>query len=210
MKKMPTIFLHDLERYPRRVLMTPNPAADWVFAGEGRVTCMLDGTACLVRDGVFYKRRTIRPGHRPPKNFRRVDVSKTGKLYGWVPVAIAPENKYHMEAWNRIVKDRVMPADGTYELVGPFVKGNPHGFKEHALLRHGRTMLNPGIMEERFKKPLYATLKDDLEFFMWHGVVWHHPDEIRMAKIKRTDFGYPWPMVAEPAISDDNSQETGA
>lgn len=211
MKKVPTIFLREWPN-PGRVTMKRNPLTSWVFAGEGRVTCKIDGLACLVRDGVFYKRKEILPGKRPPKNFRAVDRDiTTGKLYGWVPVALSPENKNHMEAWNRIVKARVMPADGTYELVGPLVQGNPHEFKEHALLRHGHIMLNPGILEERFKNPLYVTLKDDLELFMYEGIVWHHPDEIRMAKIKRTDFGFPWPMVApEPALSDDNSQEKEA
>jgi len=44
---------------------------------------------------------------------------------------LSPGDKYHLEAHH------VYFDDGTYELVGPKVQGNPEKFDKHTLIRHG-------------------------------------------------------------------------
>lgn len=73
------------------------------------------------------------------------------------------------------------PPDGTYELCGPKIDGNPEGFPEHVLIRHGHTELPQA---PRTFDGLRAWLAErDIE-----GIVFHHADG-RMCKIKTKDFG---------------------
>ena len=71
--------------------------------------------------------------------------------------------------------------DGTYELCGPKIQGNPERFPAHVLVPHSaeRIPADPRTFEEI--KAFLATA--DIE-----GIVWHHPDG-RMAKVKTKDFG---------------------
>jgi hypothetical protein len=74
-----------------------------------------------------------------------------------------------------------VPADSTYELVGPKIQGNPDGFAEHTLVPHGS---GDDFDVER----TYAGIRSFLEGNDWEGIVFHHPDG-GMAKVKRRDFG---------------------
>jgi hypothetical protein len=56
MKKTPTIFKRNPENM-KQILNEHNPKCDWVFNGEGIATRKYDGTCCLVRNGILYKRR---------------------------------------------------------------------------------------------------------------------------------------------------------
>lgn len=155
------------------------PGAEWVIAGEGTATQKLDGTCCLYEDGKLWKRRTLRlrKGKNVPDGFRpatEVDPN-TGIQQGWVPVE--PTDKYHMEALER----QDLLYEGTYELVGPKVQGNPEGYGMHVLCRHGATFLHDAPRT-------YDGLKAYFEGENIEGVVWHHRDG-RMVKIKAKDFG---------------------
>lgn len=176
MKKIPTIFERDWKKNPKFVTTGPNPKCAWVFAGEGVATIKLDGTSCMVRDGKLFKRREIAQETAVPDHFELVDEDMTtGKIVGWVPVGNGPEDRYHREA--------VMPPwDGTYELVGPKVQGNPESLGKHVLIQHGS--LKPQAEPPRS----FDKLKEWLSRFDMEGLVWHHPDG-RMAKIKKRDFG---------------------
>lgn len=180
MQKIPTIFERDWDGDRSRVLDKPVPGCEWVFAGEGTATRKLDGTCCLVRGGVLYKRHEVRVGKTVPEGFEPVDSDDTtGKVIGWVPVGDGPEDKWHREAWER----QPNAQDGTYELVGPKVQGNPEEFEEHDLIPH--TVLSLGMAQP----PLdFLAMKDWLEGQHIEGIVWHHPDG-RMAKVKLRDFG---------------------
>jgi hypothetical protein len=182
MKKIPTIFERDWNGDRSRVVDKINPAAQWVFDGEGVPTQKLDGTCAMVRDGKLFKRREIKQEEllqRPPSGFELVDADpQTSKCIGWIPVGDGPEDKWFREAFQPGL------ADGTYELVGPKVQGNPEGETEHRLVAHRDPILafraNPRTYEEIeaifHKMPTVE------------GIVWHHPDG-RMAKIKLRDFG---------------------
>jgi hypothetical protein len=156
------------------------PGAQWVLAGEGVATRKWDGTCCLVRDGKLFKRFEVKLGATPPANFEAAnDVDEqTGKQQGWVPVGDGPEDRWHREAF--AVGGL---SDGTYELCGPKVQGNPEGLSEHQLIRHGERALDGLAGAITFDR-----VRDYLAVNSIEGIVWHHPDG-RLVKIKGRDFG---------------------
>jgi hypothetical protein len=77
-----------------------------------------------------------------------------------------------------------VPHEGTYELVGPKVQGNPYHLEVHKLIRHGADLIDAPRD--------FDGLRVWLSEHTIEGIVWHHPDG-RMAKIKRRDFGLSWP-----------------
>jgi len=178
MKKIPTIFERDWEGDRSRVLDQPVPGCEWVFAGEGVATRKYDGSACMVEAGALWKRHEVRQGKQTPEGFRLVeDDLETGKTVGWVAVGDGPEDKWHRDAFAR---DMTL-ADGTYELVGPKVQGNPESFEQHTLVRHSDA--------ESYIVPRdYEGMRDLLAELGVEGFVFHHEDG-RMAKIKGRDFG---------------------
>jgi hypothetical protein len=186
-KKIPTVFVRDWEGTlgppARFVLNEPHPDCAWVFAGEGVATQKLDGTACLVRDGVLYKRLELKGDKPAPDGFELVEHDEeTGKRVGWVPVGDGPEDRWHREAFGRSLWGPCgVGCNGTYELVGPKVQGNPEGFAEHTLVSHDLADRLPAPRE-------YEALREWLATQPIEGIVWHHPDG-RMAKIKKKDFG---------------------
>ena len=185
MKKIPTLFVRDLST--RLVTTFVTDGCEWVLAGEGHATVKFDGTCCLVRGGRLYKRRELKANEAPPPDFERVDYDGlTGKVVGWVPVGAGPDDKWHREAWEAIG----MLPDNTYELMGPKVQGNTRDLSRHLFLGHD---IPAGFLAGA---PItYESLKLLLSDFSHEGVVWHH-DDGRMAKIKRRDFGYDWPIKA--------------
>lgn len=181
MKKIPTIFDRDWDGDRSRVLNLQHKDCAWVFAGEGVATRKIDGTCCLIRDGVLFKRRELRKGESAPSDFHLADFdNETGKLVGWVPVSDEPSDRWHREGFDRL-QDR---SDGTFELVGPKVQGNPEGRDYHELIRHGHNLAGEIDNVPR----TFDGLRDWLSQHDVEGIVFHHPDG-RMAKIKKRDFG---------------------
>jgi len=177
MKKTPTIFKRNPDNR-RELLDEPHKECAWVFSGEGVPTRKYDGTCCMVMDGLMFKRRELKKGKPQPEGFKLVDSDEiTGKKVGWMPVTDADEDRWHVEAFG----DGNWP-DGTYELCGPKVQGNPEGFETHVLVPHSGAPQYDGI-ERTF---------DGIRGFLEHrdieGLVFHHKDG-RMAKIKKRDYG---------------------
>ena len=77
---------------------------------------------------------------------------------------------------------------GTYELCGPKVQGNPEGYDGHVLVRHAdaETVLLFDFPDPDFRDFEFV-VGDLLRRRGWEGVVWHHPDG-RMAKLKARDY----------------------
>ena len=180
MKKTPTIFKRNPDNM-REVLPEPHPDCAWVFNGEGVATRKYDGTCCLIEGGVLYKRREIKAGQATPDTFVLADSDPvTGKSVGWVPVdPDAKEDRWHVEAFHL---PQGCYEDGTYELLGPKIQGNPEQIANHCLLKHSGAQAYENV--PRTFEGLRNWLSDkDIE-----GLVFHHPDG-RMAKIKKRDFG---------------------
>jgi hypothetical protein len=181
MKKIPTLFERDWNGDRSRVVDQVHEDCGWVLAGEGIATRKVDGTCCMIRDGKLYKRRELRDGDDTPLNFEEADHdAETGKTVGWMPVGDGPEDRYHREAWEAAG----ILLDGTYELLGPKVQGNPERAKNHLLVCHGHgTAGNLGDVPRTFEGIREWLAGKDIE-----GLVFHHNDG-RMAKIKLRDFG---------------------
>lgn len=186
MKKIPTIFERDWAGDKSRVVGKVVPGCEWVFAGEGVATRKMDGTSCLIEGNRFMKRREVGRGDPIPEGFRiSTQDEETGKTIGWIPVGDGPEDRWHREAfndpqsWDGLVAAR---ADGTYELLGPKVQGNPENFHRHVLMPHSEAEVLADCPRS------FDELRTWLTGRNIEGVVFHHPDG-RMAKIKLRDFG---------------------
>lgn len=177
MKKIISLFQrnYDGDRCVRDEVV---PGAEWVPAGEGIATRKFDGTCCLVRDGKLFKRYDVKKGRTVPEGFEPAQEpdATTGHWPGWLPVGDGPEDAWHREAF------ALSPffVDGTYELVGPKVQGNPEGFARHELVQHGCEPLHDAPRT-------FDALRHYLNARNIEGIVWHHEDG-RMVKIKRKDF----------------------
>ena len=191
MKKIPSLFVRDFTSEPKLVTRTVTPGCEWVTNGEGITTEKLDGTACMVRDGVLWKRYDAKHGKSPPPGFEPAQEpdTKTGHWPGWVKVGAEPDSRWHVEAFAQDLLHP--PSDGTYELIGPRINGNPYGAEQHTLVRHGA--LNYGSAPDLRN---YDEIRAWLAVQPTEGLVWHHPDG-RMAKIKRSDFGFAWPVRSD-------------
>lgn len=189
MKKIPTLFRRDPDDL-KHVLPEVTPGCEWVLKGEGVATRKFDGTCVLVRGGGMFARREVKPGKQPPALFEEVDHDDvTGKSVGWVPCTDTAEYARHWEAYrNRSEGGSARLPDGTYELCGPKVNGNPEGLEIHVLIPHGDDVvpdvLLPDTSVERQFEALGMLLRMNAPM---EGIVWHHPDG-RMAKLKRRDF----------------------
>ncbi|MGC4002858.1 MAG: DUF5565 family protein [Pirellulales bacterium] len=191
MKKIISLFQRNYET-DKLVRNEVVPGAEWVLNGEGVATRKFDGTCCMLRDGKLYKRYEVKPGGKPPENFEPAnDVdANTGKQQGWLPVGDGPEDQWHREAYETmrsfIESSPPFSNNGTFELVGPKVQGNPEKFNKHMLVSHfteDRQFDFEGDQPPRD----FDGLRTWLGSHECEGIVWHHPDG-RMVKIKRKDF----------------------
>lgn len=196
MQKIKSLFKRDYEG-TRQVYNEVVPDSAWVLSGEGVATVKIDGTSCMVRDGKLYKRYDRkRKGDTykdAPEGWEAAEDapdSETGHWPGWMPVGASNEDQWHREGYAQYGNS--LP-DGTYELVGPKVQGNPHKLRRYRLWRHGELKYAVGPPRD------FDGLREWFETHVVEGIVWHHKDG-RMVKIKRRDFGLPWPMTGEVTV----------
>lgn len=175
MRKIPTIFKRDPENM-KYVLPQVVPGCEWVLAGEGTATRKYDGTCCMFDGEAWWARREVRPGRQPPEGFQAVEMDDiTKKTVGWEPMEQSAFAKWHAQAMYSGCPE------GTYELCGPKVNGNPEGYANHVLIFHATA--------EHLTSPPrdFEGLREWLASSDFEGIVWHHPDG-RMAKLKKRDF----------------------
>lgn len=203
MKEIQSLFMRDYEGN-RQVYDEVVPGPEWVINGEGTPTVKWDGTSCMYADGILYKRYDAKNGKTPPDGWIACEEApnkETGHFPGWLPVQkYIPEDKWHIEAWEN---QKLELTDGTYELIGPKIQGNPHHQKFHRLVKHGAYTIRdyyedivktlPCLAEElECLEQTFQGIKKYLSHAAIEGIVWHHPDG-RMVKIKARDFGIKWP-----------------
>jgi hypothetical protein len=205
MKKIKNLF----ERVDGKIINKIRPSSQWVADGEGIATAKFDGTCCLIKDGKLYARYDLKPvkgkGPKyeagilikfciredfktPPEGFIECDDSDMylGHIMGWVPVEGNEKfYPYHVNAYDRYDGMRELLRDGTYELVGPKIQGNPHQLTNLALFKHGDHILTFEDTPPRdfYKLRSYLFHKD----FQWEGIVWHRENG-DMVKIRVRDF----------------------
>lgn len=106
----------------------------------------------------------------------------TGHWPHWVEVNNNDNSdRYFVDGY----KNSVFTDDGTYELIGPKVNGNPHNMSEHRLVKHGRTVLEVERTFDGVKKYLEEHEIEGIVFWL---------DGEPVCKIKRSDFGLKWPV----------------
>ena len=88
-------------------------------------------------------------------------------------------NKYHFEAFD-LFDEKI---DGTYELCGEKVQGNPEHITGHKLIKHGNYILE--LRDYSFEGIEEYLLRNDIEGIVFHEL---HPP-FRMCKIRKSDFG---------------------
>lgn len=190
MKKMPTLFHREFGERGGVVKVTGEvtPGCEWVMAGDGVATEKVDGACCAIIDGRFYKRYDLRPGKSVP-NGEIVPCQDgpdpvTGHWPHWMLVdAYSPEDKWFVHAY---ANTRWAEEDGTYEAVGLHFQGNPYGLDRDYLERHGRIKIRDCPRD-------FVGIREYLRTHEIEGIVWHRGNG-EMCKIKRSDFGFEWPV----------------
>ena len=141
MKKMPTLikieYLNGGDRVPTNEIQVPWIDERLVFA-----TRKWNGTAAMVYNGKLFKRFDLKTGRTLPKGRQAIECCAADTITGhhphWVEcLRNAPEDKFFWEAFDKEEKWE----NGTYELVGVGINGNPEGLSERKLIPHGRELV---------------------------------------------------------------------
>ena len=196
MKKIPTLFHREFDNH-KVVAITPEvtPGFEWVLDGEGEATVKVDGACCAIIDGKFYKRYDAKKNKKgefkkPPEGAIPCDDPDpvTGHWPHWVEVSENnPDDHWFIEAYKFSQDLFAEPLhDGTYEAVGKHFNGNPYEFNHDELIGHGTI---PAALTGRS----FEDIRDYLENVEVEGIVFWK-DGQPQCKIKRTDFGFEWPI----------------
>lgn len=110
--------------------------------------------------------------------YKRFDA-KPGRKIPRVKVEDTKADQWFVQAYNNSDVN-----DGTYEAVGPHFQGNPYRLEKDILMPHGKEV----IQVER----TFDGIKKYLEDHIIEGIVFWFDEPV--AKIKRKDFGYKWPV----------------
>ncbi len=92
------------------------------------------------------------------------------------------ENRYFFEAFD-LLKQSGEIIDGTYELIGEKIQGNPEKISGHRLIKHGSEILNLEEISYEYLKDYLSNPENDIE-----GIVFHHKTDGRMCKLRKKDF----------------------
>jgi hypothetical protein len=179
MKKISTLFKKDPNDLGR-VINEINPENEWVFT-DGIPTRKFDGTATAIINGELYKRYDVKKGRQVPDGAipcQEADLI-TGHHPHWLKCERSKnEDKYFFEGFDNLDNKK----DGTYELIGEKVQGNPEKIKGHMLVRHG-------VVKLSLEDDSFEYLKQYLEQADIEGIVFHHKSDDRMCKLRKSDFG---------------------
>lgn len=197
MKKIPTLFKREFKDHKVVKILpefTDDKCRDAVLNGEA--TIKFDGSCCAIIDGKFYKRYDAKKGKQIPENAIKCQEEAdpvTGHLPCWVPVdENNPADKWFVEAYKDFSKYYILD-DHTYEAIGPHFQGNPYGLECDTLVHHG---IEPA--DDSFEIP--SEDPEEILIYIHRYLVLHDIEGLvfwlngePVCKIKRTDFGLPWP-----------------
>ena len=151
---------------------------------HGIATVKLNVSCCAIINGEFYKRYDAKKGKKPPEG--TIPCCEPDPITGHHPhwVKVNPEDpadKWFIAA----LTDAGVTQDGTYEAIGPHFQGNPYQIVKDTLMRHGEVITLVERDFESISNYLNNTITEGLVF-------WLNGEPV--CKIKRTDFGLPWPV----------------
>jgi hypothetical protein len=181
MRKITTLFKKDPTNLGR-VIDEIHPDNTWVTTNGVLATRKYDGTACAIIDGELYKRFDLKKGRTLPPN--AIPCQEPDEVTGHHPHWVKcerddPSNKYHFEAFDRLDN----PDDGTYELCGERIQGNPENIAGHELIPHGHDVISFDTVMT------FDIIRAYLEANDIEGIVFYEHDGDRMCKIRKSDFG---------------------
>lgn len=187
MKKIATLFEKDPYDLSKVIDYIPSKNL-WVLT-DGIATRKYDGTACAIIDNELYKRYDVKKGRSIPEG--AIPCQEADHITGHHPhwIKVVTSDKYHLEGLAN--SKHLDLSDGTYELVGPKVQSNPDKFNQHMLVPHGQYVLTD------FNDFSFDGVREYLSTHPYEGIVFHHKNTLtdgRMCKIRRKDFGLPWPI----------------
>lgn len=192
MKKIPTLFEREFKDHNViKILPKVHPGMEWVLKGEGVATVKYDGSCCAIIDGEYYKRYDCKKGKIPPEGFIPCcePDTITGHWPGWVKVDEKnPADKWFVTAYEMTVMLEnygMKLSDGTYKAVGRCFQNNPYNFTSNKLIKHGKEIVEVERTFDGIKKYLSEHEIEGLVFWK---------DGIPQCKIKRSDFGFEWPV----------------
>lgn len=192
MKKIPTLFKRVFYNHSIiDIVPVITEGCEEAFK-NGIATVKIDGACCAIIDGKFYKRYDAKKGRKPPEGaIPCCDPDPaTGHWPHWVEInRNDPVDKWFAAALlnTEACYGKVL-IDGTYEAVGPHFRGNPYSLEKDILVRHGSDIAEVQRDFESVKEYLRTTKIEGLVFWL---------DGEPVCKIKRTDFGYEWPVKDE-------------
>jgi hypothetical protein len=187
MQKIPVLFKRAFHGH-KLIGITPEvtEGCEWVLEGQGEASVKLDGAACAIIGGRFYKRYDAKNGKDVPEGAIVCDIvdKVTGHNPCWVEVRAVPSDKWFCEAYDYSYDNDFDLSDGTFEAVGPHFQGGKEPYLNDQLIRHGSLKLPE--CPRTFEGLIEFLLKEDIE-----GVVFAHKDG-RLAKIRKKDFDIEW------------------
>lgn len=191
MRKIPTLFKRVFENHKiKEVLPEVEPGLEWVLNGEGVATVKYDGSCCAIINGELYKRYDAKNGKPIPEGAIKCQEEPdpiTGHLPCWVKCdRDNPADKWFWAAEDEVgyIATQLVP-ERTYEAIGRHFNGNPYKMDYDMLIPHGDRI----IEVER----TYEGIKEYLRTHDIEGIVFWKDDKPQ-CKIKRTDFGFDWPL----------------
>lgn len=183
MKKISTLYKKDPNDLSR-VIDEIAPENAWVLEGFGIPTRKFDGTAAAVIGGAIYKRYDVKKGRPVPLDAipcQEPDET-TGHHPHWVKCSQNdPSDVRHFMGFESLENKE----DGTYELCGEKIQGNPENLNGAHLIRHGIEVLPVSDFSFDGLKAYLSNPGLDIE-----GIVFHHKTDGRMCKIRKCDFGF--------------------
>lgn len=190
MKKIPTLFEREYANH-KVVGITDKvtEGCEAVLRGDCVPTVKVDGSCTAIIGGKFYKRFDAKKGRKAPEGaIPCCDPDPiTGHWPHWVLVdENNPADKWFLEAF------RNSPAfnDWTYEAVGLHFQGNPYHLDADILVPHGSTTI------EMDTPITFEQIREYLRTHEIEGIVFWKDGE-PLCKIKRSDFGFEWPVKNE-------------
>ena len=192
MKKIPTLFTRIYENH--RIVAIKDEITPGCEEGfkNGIATVKIDGSCCAIIDGRFYKRYDAKKGKKPPEG--AIPCCDPDPVTGHWPHWVEIDKNNLADKWFVQAKQLTEMSidynlnDGTYEAIGPHFQGNPYGLFADMLVPHGKMIVDV----DRTFESIINWLNEHKE----EGLVFWINDE-PICKIKRTDFGFKWPVKKE-------------
>lgn len=201
MKKIPTLFKRTFDvQHHKGIVNEVTPGMEWVLDGEGIATVKFDGTCCAIIGGRFFRRYDAKKGKTPPEGaIPCCDPDPvTGHWPHWHPCnPVNAADNWHLAAYFN--SGGVHLHDGTYEAIGPHFQSNPYSLEHDILVQHGREIVKDVVRS-------FNGIRDYFRDHEIEGLVFWRDGEPQ-CKIKRADFGFPWPPVKADETEMGNAEQ---